>query len=399
MESNLIDSRTVEVGEVIIKLTWQNFPLLDHHVIAGGGTEQITKKQAVFITLTPKDPSKSGVFGVGEASYVTVPGRVEPKIDSDLETFLRSIPDLRLNPFEISNLFGVSPRLKYAFSVAYLDLVSKLEGIPLWKALERILQEQGLPIACGSTVIGKAVIFENELDKLRNYIGQYSRFKLKISPETFDTVIGKARDLSSQGCVVALDANFTFEERWDLVKQLESLVREGCLAMEYLEQPLKPYSDKNPEAVDKMRRLSQEVPYLKLALDQDVRSLEDCKRWAGNGYVYVIKASAFGAVNEILQAVLDNVSNPVALGGMLETVIGKTTLLHFQAIFEALSNRLNSGWGPFSAEISPVNKYFNEDFLLEGCEHLRPNRSEFAIPEGPGIGVELSDYAKQLLCP
>lgn len=399
MESNLIDSRTVEVGEVIIKLTWQNFPLLDHRVIAGGGTEQITAKQAVFITLTPKDSSKSDVFGVGEASYITVPGRVEPKIASDIETFLRSISDFRRNDFERPNLFGVSPRLKYAFSVAYLDLLSKLEGIPLWKALERISQKQGLPIACGSTVIGKAVIFENELDKLRNYVGQYSRFKLKISPETFDTVISKARDLSSQGCVVALDANFTLEERWDLVKQLESLVKEGSLVMEYLEQPLKPYSDKNPEAVDKMRKLSHEVPYLKLALDQDVRSLEDCKRWAGNGYVYVIKASAFGAVNEILQAVLDNVSNPVALGGMLETVIGKTTLLHFQAIFEALSNRLNGGWGPFSAEISPVNKYFKEDFLLEDCEHLRPNRSEFAIPESPGIGVELSDYAKQLLCP
>ncbi|MCS6894461.1 MAG: hypothetical protein NZO16_07865, partial [Deltaproteobacteria bacterium] len=131
----------MEVGSNLrnCDFTWchQNFPFFDEHKRAGGGSEIVTKKDAIFILVT----DEQGNFGIGEASFVTVPGRVEPNIQKELESLKAFNSSAMVDERAIYNL---SPRLRYALSMAQADLIAKKKGVPLWAYLRQLLRDHGI---------------------------------------------------------------------------------------------------------------------------------------------------------------------------------------------------------------------------------------------------------------
>ncbi|MCS6962308.1 MAG: hypothetical protein NZT61_07405 [Deltaproteobacteria bacterium] len=352
----------------------RRFSLIDGKKKAGGGSEVVTGKDSIFILIE----SKEGEFGIGEASFVTVPGRVEPNIEKELN----DLSKIELNQL-IRHEFNspcLSPRVRYALSIAYLDLVAKTQKQPLWKLINDLINQDGLTVEPCESLRVKAVIFEDERHRLQELSRIYNVFKIKISPETFDEALELISSYPTLG--FCFDGNYSFQDYEGHVLELEKACLRLGVKIEYLEQPLKPRS-LSGEAKNKMLKLSSSLTHLRLGLDQDIRTLEDCEYWSdATSLVWVIKVSAFGSIMEVVKAVklAKQAGIDFAIGGMFETVIGKTLLCHVAKATNPL----------FTSEISLPNRYFEESWLANDVNFLIPKSGTIFLPDNPGLGISPS---------
>ncbi len=348
-----------------------DFPLKSNYKSAAGGQELITNKQSVFIKLM-KD---SGEFGVGEASYVTVKNRVSHNIHNDLKLLEQITKIKQLEGILEGSDNALNPRIRHAISVAFLDLISKTQEQPLWQIINDMLEQP-----CSNLIIPKIVVFEDDLEKFDSLITSYKSAKIKISAITFDSVIDVLKQSKSR-VHFALDANGSLTNDLSLISKLEVLTLSGEIFLEYLEQPIKPRMENRLKL---MNDLIKSFRGINFAIDQDIRFRDDFFDWLElREVIWVCKVSVLGSILEFLE--IFNLAKQrnirIALGGMFETVIGKTVLSH---LFKALNPE-------FPAEISPPDRYFYESWILTDVSHLNPINGIIYLPKGIGLGIEYTD--------
>jgi len=222
--------------------------------------------------------------------------------------------------------------------------------------------DAGVSIGIQDTIEEQLAIIQKRVDE------GYKRIKLKIAPG-WDVEDARAVREQFPDIMLMLDANsaYTLEDAEHL-KQLDQF----NLIM--IEQPL---------SYDDIYEHSKLQPQLQtpICLDESIYSAHD---WQvalalGAGKILNLKPTRVGGFSEslkIYELCVEN-KNPLWIGGMLETGIGRAANVAFASL-----PGVN-----LPSDISATNRYFDPDiteppFVLEADSTIK-------VPDGIGLGVEV----------
>ena len=250
----------------------------------------------------------------------------------------------------------------------------------LWDGLAK---ERGLSLsafmggtrtkAAAGISIGIQESIPKTIEVVEGFLKQgFQRIKLKIMPGWDVELIREVRKQFPK-ILLTVDANSAYTlEQADIFKELDKF---GLL---YIEQPLAHNDLIDHAALQSMIRTD-------ICLDESIESVEDARKafQIGAGRVVNIKSGRVGGGYESIQ--IHNLAQeknvPVWCGGMLETGIGRAYNL-------GLASLPNFS---LPADISPSFRFYVEEIV---DPPLIPDaKGEYAVPQGPGIGVEVQEKA------
>ena len=224
-----------------------------------------------------------------------------------------------------------------------------------------------------SAVVGVSIGIQDSLEEQIALIKKrldegYQRIKLKIAPG-WDVELARAVRRQFPDIMLMLDANsaYTLADA-DHLRQLDQF------DLMMIEQPL---------AYDDIYEHSLLQPQLEtpICLDESIYSAHDWRiaTKLGAGKILNLKPTRVGGDTESLKMVQLCVEqgNPLWIGGMLETGIGRAANLSFAALPGVT----------LPSDISATDRYFDPD-ITEPPFVLQPD-SRLNLPDGPGIGVKV----------
>lgn len=271
------------------------------------------------------------------------------------------------HPTELGELLSPirgHPMAKAALEAALWDLYSRLEGVPLWRALGGVREEVPAGVSIGIQRDLPAL-----LDRVASFVEQgYQRVKLKVKPGWDIQVLEAVRDRFPD-LPLSVDANCAYD-----LKDAEHLKAFDRFDLVMIEQPLR-YDDLLGHA-----KLA-EVLTTPICLDESISSphrawealeLSACR-------IINVKQGRVGGISAALEIhkLAQARGVPLWCGGMLETGVGR-----------ALNVALATLPGfTLPHDISATSRYYRED-IAEPAFRLTP-RGTIPVPEGPGLGVEV----------
>ena len=192
--------------------------------------------------------------------------------------------------------------------------------------------------------------------------GPYRAVKLKVRPGVVPDPAPFA------GCTVSADANATLDA--------DSFARLAGVGLDHVEQPL---------AADDLlghADLRREVPGVRIALDESIRSAGDIRTVAALGAadIVVLKPGRLGgllAARHAHDAALA-AGLPCKVGGMWDTGIGRAAALAVASLPGCT----------VPADLSAASRYWEQDVVRQPAELDDDGR--LAVPDGPGLGVEVT---------
>lgn len=334
-----------------------------------------THKIAVIVEVITTDD----VHGWGEASLETVPRYGYETIPTALhmldEFLIPLVQGLTFNhPAEIAQLFtqiNGHPFTKAGLDAALWDAFAKTNEMSLLDAFRDYLDEKEAPQSTikNGVVVGIQLTTGAMLHIVQQRIQEgYRTFKLKVSPQQG---IGLLKPIRTQfpDIQILVDANgaYTAKDTAHL-RELDTL---GLLMIE------QPFPARDLIAHQQIRTQLQ-TP---VCLDESITNLADAQlaHQLKSTDILNIKPARVGGFTEALKiyqfAWKDHLQ--MRVGGMLETGIGRASILQFAAL---------TGF-TLPADISATNRYFTEDitrsFELNEDGTLTP-------PDGHGIGAEVN---------
>lgn len=255
---------------------------------------------------------------------------------------------------------------KAAVENALLDLIAKIEGVPLYKMFgfetKRIMS--GISIGIKDSIPDLLAAVQEAVDL------RYHRVKMKIKKgRDIEWVAAVRENFPSLQLMVDANGDYSLDD----TAHLSKLDRFG---LTMIEQPLS-YSDIYFHS--KLQR-ELETP---LCLDESIHSLEDAITAVDLGSCRIINIKE-GRVGGMAEAV--RIANycqecgiPVWSGGMDETGIGRAFNIHLQTA-PAFT---------LPGDTSETKRYFKEDIVSPVV--TLDDEGYIAIPEGPGIGVTVDE--------
>ena len=255
---------------------------------------------------------------------------------------------------------------KAAVENALLDLIARIDGVPLYKMFgfepKRIMS--GISIGIKDSIPGLLAAVQEAVDL------RYHRVKMKIKKGKDIGWVAAVRE-SFPLLQLMVDANGDYS--LDDTAHLSKLDRFG---LTMIEQPLS-YSDIYFHS--KLQR-ELETP---LCLDESIHSLEDAITAVelGSCRIINIKEGRVGGMAEAVRIANYCQQNgiPVWSGGMDETGIGRAFNIHLQTA-PAFT---------LPGDTSETKRYFKEDIVSPVV--TLDDEGYIAIPEGPGIGVAVDE--------
>lgn len=255
---------------------------------------------------------------------------------------------------------------KAAVENALLDLIARIEGVPLYKMFgfepKRIMS--GISIGIKDSIPGLLAAVQEAVDL------KYHRVKMKIKKGKDIEWVAAVRE-SFPSLQLMVDANGDYS--LDDIAHLSKLDRFG---LTMIEQPLS-YSDIYFHS--KLQR-ELETP---LCLDESIHSLEDAITAVelGSCRIINIKEGRVGGMAEAVRIANYCQQNgiPVWSGGMDETGIGRAFNIHLQTA-PAFT---------LPGDTSETKRYFKEDIVSPVV--TLDDEGYIAIPDGPGIGVAVDE--------
>ena len=344
---------------ITAQLTAFSLPLTKPLSLAGG---VLRERAGILLTLT----HDSGIMGYGEAT---------PWNTSELAAVRRSLEEALpamagLDPHEAGlDLLPrpAHPAARFALEGAWLDLQSRLQGVPLSPWLGADGPPRGVAL---NGLIGQVV--PEEAGRLaRAHVRQgYRTLKVKLGRSDFAAdlaVLQAVRDAVDPSVRLRGDVNAAWSEQ----EARDRLPRMGALDLEYVEQPVA-----EPEA---MARLRKDSP-MALAADESLSGPDavDTLLRTEAADVWVLKPTRFGGFRDI-EAVLGQAHAagiPVTLTGMFEGAVATATLLH-----------LAMAWLPADTVCGLTPGLFSGGF---NTVLPTPQGATWTPPAGPGIGVSPS---------
>jgi len=251
---------------------------------------------------------------------------------------------------------------------ALIDLIAKREGLPL----HALLGYDARPIPSGIS-IGIQETTEELLKAVEEAVASgYHRIKMKIRRGCdIDRVAAVRERFPAIALMADANGDYTLNDAPHL-RQLDAF------NLTMIEQPLS-YSDIYEHS------LLQQQLTTPLCLDESIHTLADARAAIDLGACRVIniKQGRVGGLAEALRiaeyATARNV--PVWSGGMDETGIGRAVNIHMQT-------------APFftiPGDTSETSRYFTRDIVRPPV--VLDKDGFIAVPQGPGIGVQIDEDA------
>jgi len=256
---------------------------------------------------------------------------------------------------------------KEALEVAVLDAELRAAGVRLADHLGGVRDAVDVGVSVGIT---------DDPELLAAWVAEYldegyRRIKLKIEPGADVDRVAAIRALVGDGFPLQVDANTAYT-----VTDAEHLARLDDLDLLLIEQPL-PEDDLVGHA-ELARRLRTPI-----CLDESIESLADLETALALGACGIVNIKP-GRVGGLLEArrIHDRCRDagvPVWCGGMLETGIGRASLVALSSL---------PGF-TLPGDSSASDRYYatdlTEPFVLED--------GRLRVPDGPGLGVEVDQEA------
>lgn len=322
-----------------------------------------TCKEALLIKLTSGD-----VAGWGECVADPDPFYSPETTVSSLHIIKEFIlpvlkPGMRFSDFEkeMRHIRG-NMMAKAAVENALLDLIARIQEVPLWKLFgfdpKRIMSGMSIGIKGSIPALLEAVQEAVDL--------KYHRVKMKIKKgKDIEWVAAVREKFPSIQLMVDANGDYSLDDAKHLA-QLDSF------GLTMIEQPLS-YSD--------IYFHSKLQKYIKtpLCLDESIHSFDDAVTAVELGACGIINIKE-GRVGGMAEAVriakyCEEKGIPVWSGGMDETGIGRAFNIHLQT----------ASAFTLPGDTSETRRYFKEDIVTPVVE--LDADGYIAIPEGPGTGV------------
>jgi len=332
-------------------------------------------KSAIIIEVV----TENGLTGWGETALKTKPSYGAETVLTALhitQDFLipKLIDKTISSPMEVATLTESVRGNHHAHAgieSAIWDVLAKANDMRLCDYFAHHLPEGNTPrdrIVAGVS-IGIQDTIEEQLAIIQKRVDEgYKRIKLKIAPG-WDVDVAKAVREQFPDIMLMLDANsaYTLEDAEHL-KQLDQF----NLIM--IEQPL---------SYDDIYEHSKLQPQLKtpICLDESIYSAHDWKiaLELGAGKILNLKPTRVGGYSESLklyELCVEN-DNPLWIGGMLETGIGRAANVAFASLPGVT----------LPSDISATDRYFDPD--ITEPPFVLNDDSTLSVPDGIGIGVEV----------
>ena len=299
--------------------------------------------------------------GVGEAAAVPYYGETQEGIIA----YLKSVPDLGDNPFDLDGVLAKRPAgsraARAAIDEALHDLWGKKLGQPLYKLLG--LNPTHLPLTC--LTIG---IDEPELMAEQAKASGYPILKIKLGSGKDEAILAAIRKATGAKLQTDVNAGWTREQALDLIPRLAEY------GLELIEQPL-PIADVDGYFWLKEKLKAQNIT-VPIFVDETVKTSHDVVKLAGAVDGVVVKVMKSEGIREALKMIHTARAHDmqVMLGCMVESSVGVTAAAH----------------------LAPLCDYADLDGPLlirnDPYRGLQYDGARLTLPQGPGLGVERNSH-------
>ena len=294
--------------------------------------------------------------GVGEAAAVPYYGETQ----NGIIDYLKSVPDLGDNPFDIDAVLSKRPpgsrAARSAIDEALHDLWGKRLGQPLYTLFG--LKPNHLPLT--SFTIG---MDEPEIMAEQAKAAGYPILKIKLGSDKDEAIVAAVRKATDARLRVDANAGWTREEALHLIPRLADY------GLEFIEQPL---------AVDDVegffwlkQNLRDKHVNIPIFADETAKTSHDVAELAGAIDGVVVKTMKSEGIREALRMIHTARAHDmqIMLSCMVESSVGVTAAAH----------------------LAPLCDYADLDgpLLIQNDSYcgLEYDGAKFSLPSGPGIGV------------
>jgi muconate cycloisomerase len=340
--------------------------------------ETITHAHNLLIRLEASD----GTVGWGEASSAPTMTGDTPEGLLAAAAIIRAAvqgADLRFRPAiteRIGRALYGNPGAKSAFELALLDLIGRLHGIAAVQLLGGCRRAAVEPM----WLIGNATVAEDVRDAEARRREGFRSFKLKVGSKTITDDIEAAHQVRK---ALGPEARLCADANGGLtLEAARRFVTEATAAnIQFLEQPLPPH------AIGGMAEL-QALGIMPIGADEGIHSVEDVEASAVRGAIagLSLKLIKLGGANPLL-----HVARRAHELGLSINIAGKVaeTSLASAATAQIACAVENVDWG-----ISLSQVYLADDIVRQPLAMID---GAVALPDGPGLGVEVDEAAVRRL--
>ncbi len=340
--------------------------------------ETITHAHNLLIRLEASD----GTVGWGEASSAPTMTGDTPESLLAAAAIIRAAvqgADLRFRPAimeRIGRALHGNMGAKSAFELALLDLIGRLHGIAAVQLLGGCRRAAVEPM----WLIGNATIAEDVGDAEARRREGFRSFKLKIGSKAITDDIEAAHQVRK---ALGPEARLCADANGGLtLEAARRFVTEAAAAnIQFLEQPLPPH------AIGGMAAL-QALGIMPIGADEGIHSVEDVEANAARGAIagLSLKLIKLGGASPLL-----HVARRAHEFGLSINIAGKVaeTSLASAATAQIACAVENVDWG-----ISLSQVYLADDVVRQPLAMID---GVIALPDGPGLGVEVDEAAVRRL--
>jgi muconate cycloisomerase len=339
----------------------------------------ITSTGNVVVRLMDGD----GTVGWGEGVEApALTGQRQADIVADLERLRPLI--IGSDPTRITETWARAQRLLptgttalAAIDIALHDLVARALGVPVHRLLGGAIRDRVPALALVGS--GRAEADAEKLEEWRAAGLTWFKVKLGMGPaETEWATLRRARDLVDADGVVCGDAN----EAWGEEEAIHFLNGVGDCDVRFVEQPV----SRHDEAA--LHRVAAQSP-VAICADESAGTLESVLRFSGSAVSGVsLKLIKHGGITGVMRgaAICATGGLEVNLAGkVVESSISAAANLHCAAAMETV----DFGCSPA-----------NQGVLLDVTDSpVTVSQGTFAVPAGPGLGVDVDDEILRRLAP
>jgi L-alanine-DL-glutamate epimerase-like enolase superfamily enzyme len=294
--------------------------------------------------------------GIGEAAAVPYYGETQ---DGIIE-YLKSLPDLGADPFDMDNILAKRPvgsrAARSAIDEALHDLWGKKLGQPLYKLFG--LSPNHLPLT--SFTIG---MDEPEVMAEQSKASGHPILKIKLGSEKDEAIVKAIREATNAKLRVDANAGWTREQALQIIPRLKEY------DLEFIEQPL---------AVDDVEgyfwlkeKLRQQQIKTPIFADESAKNSHDVAKLAGAVDGVVVKTMKSEGIRESLRMIHTARAHDmqIMLSCMVESSVGVTAAAH----------------------LAPLCDYADLDgpLLIRNDPYvgLKYDGAKISLPDGVGLGV------------
>ena len=258
-----------------------------------------------------------------------------------------------------------------AIEMALLDLCGRAAGLRLVDLVGGAMRTEVAPM----WLLGNATLEEDVAEALAKTREGFCGFKLKVGTKPLEAEIAatlKLRQALGPAVPLSADANGGFA----LAAARRYLDRTREADLQFLEQPLDPADLRGLAALAR----SCAVP---IGADEGIHSLADIEAQARRGLAGVsLKLIKLGGISAALEAA--TLSARLGLAINVAAKIAETSIASAAAVHLACAVA-SAGWG-----VSLTHFYLAEDIVKTP---LPLGAGAVALPDGPGLGVEIDERA------